>query len=172
MKISPKVLIFALLTVASSTSALAQPTEPTPYVPDGEVAPTQPQAPVVDPNPGAAFHDQALEAFARRNYEEAVGLIRQAIQAEPTNPVYYRSFARTYYAMGNHDLAVLYYDIYLNQFAEFAASVDNRRTRLAVIQSEREEANSRRTVPGMPPVTPADQVSAVATLRERLTTGP
>ncbi len=117
---------------------------------------------VVDP------WEDARSLYREGDYEQASRYIVEAIQREPREPRYYLGLARTQNWLGEFDLAVFYYDIYLvDLVAELPDNLD-RRDRVDAVRAERDSANGQRDEPDAPLVLPPAQEAARAALEERL----
>jgi len=121
---------------------------------------------------GQVYWDEAIELYGDREYEQAIPIIVQAIQADPTDPRYYRGLARAAHFAEQYALAVRYYDLYLEHFVEHAQAERSRDNREEAIRRERERANGQRENPQQPIERAPAQVAALATLDERLANGP
>jgi tetratricopeptide (TPR) repeat protein len=130
----------------------------------------QPAGPEV--SPGEAFFTEGAALYGRREYAAAMPLLVQAVQADPDEPRFYRGLARAAHYAESYDLATIYYDIYLTNYAEHARAERSRDNREEAIRNERQRANSHRTSPETPPALPQTQAAALAALEERLRTGP
>ena len=123
-------------------------------------------------SPGQVHWEQAIALYSERDYASAIPLIIEAIQADPTDPRYYRGLARAAHFADQFDLATRYYDIYLEHYAAHANSASGQDNDEAAIRRERDRANSRREAPTTPVELPPFQIAALDSLHERLEGGP
>jgi tetratricopeptide (TPR) repeat protein len=123
-------------------------------------------------SPGQPFYDQGRQAYADRQYAQALELLVQAVQADPTDPRYWVGAARAANFAEQFDVAVRLYDVYIAHHAAHAEAARRQSDRLAAIRRERDQANGRRANSATPPGPTADQLAARAMFVERLETGP
>lgn len=123
-------------------------------------------------SPGQGYFDQAREFYGDRQYEQAIPLLIQAIQADPVDARYYRGLARAAHYAESYDQAVHYYDVYIEFFADHATQERSRSNRLEAIRSERERANQGRATPEEPVPANESQVAASQAVENLLASGP
>lgn len=124
------------------------------------------------PSPGEALFQQAREYYGDRQYGDSARSLVQAVQADPTDPRYYRGLARSLHYDEQYELSVYYYDLYLEHFSEHAAAERSRSNRTEAIQRERDRANNGRENQEIAPTLPETQSAALGALEQRLVTGP
>jgi len=130
------------------------------------------EVPEEGPSPGEALFQQAREFYGDRQYGDSARVLVQAVQADPTDPRYYRGLARSLHYDEQYELSVYYYDLYLEHFSEHAAAERSRSNRTEAIQRERDRANNGRENQEVAPTLPETQSAALNTLEQRLQTGP
>lgn len=136
------------------------------------VALAQNAAVTTDPVAAARHYEMARVLYAEQRFEEARPLLTQAVQADPLNAAYYLGLARTVFWLGEYDLAVFYYDLYLGELAPYIADDAPARNQPSRVRDERESANASRAEPGAAVVVPSAQEQARAALQQRLVDGP
>ncbi|MCB9508071.1 MAG: tetratricopeptide repeat protein, partial [Myxococcales bacterium] len=121
---------------------------------------------------GSEEFDVARGLYADGDFAAAVPHIVAAIQAEPENPRYYLGLARAYYQLHEHDLAVYYYDLYLNELRDLIPGDVRASDRVDRVRDERAGANGLRENSSTSPSGPAAALEARRALLDRIETGP
>lgn len=111
------------------------------------------------------------DLYRAEQYTQAVPYLIEAIHRDPARGEYYLALARTYYWADQYDLAVLYYDLYLDTFAGRAELTAVARNRRAAIMDERDAANAARRTPATPAALPEAQSTIRAALDAKLGEG-
>jgi tetratricopeptide (TPR) repeat protein len=130
------------------------------------------QTPTGSVSEGVRLWETARVLYADQRFEEARPLLIEAVQADPLNAGYYLGLARTVFWLGEYDLAVFYYDLYLGELAARIASDAPARNRPDRVRDERNSANASRENPDAPLVLPSAQEQARAALDQRMVAGP
>ena len=123
---------------------------------------------VAQPSVGASSWEQARDLYRTQQYEQAIPLAIEAIQADPTGAIYYVGLARLYFQTGDYDRAVFYYDLYLNEMVVHLTEPIEERYQPSAVMAERQAAAPYATGTDIF----ASQTQIRTSVEQRLLTGP
>lgn len=116
--------------------------------------------------------EEARRFYGAGEYDSAARYIVEAIQRSPLEPRYYLGLARTENWRGNFDVAVYYYDVYLNELADQLPDSLPPQDRVDRVREERDSANEQREDASADAGPPSNQEAARRALEERIASGP
>lgn len=113
----------------------------------------------------------AREHYAAGEFQESIPYIVEAIQRDPLAGRYYISLARAHFQAGSFDLAVYYYQRYIDEFAD-TVDPDDDMYGAERAAAERDSANALRPNPEEAVMSPQAHADVRRSLLERLVVEP